>query len=73
MDPLILRLVAASVSISHRAGRIIRDIMKKGELGVVVKGKNDFQTEADRAAQRCIMASLHKQFPNVKVRHDLLS
>ncbi len=42
--------------------------MKKGELGVVVKGKNDFQTEADRAAQRCIMASLHKQFPNVKVR-----
>ncbi len=65
--PLILRLVAASVSISHKAGHIIRDIMKKGELGVVVKGKNDFQTEADRAAQRSIMASLHKQFPYVKV------
>ena len=35
--PVVSRLVAASVCISHRAGRIIRDIMKKGELGIIEK------------------------------------
>lgn len=35
--PLLLRLVAASISTSHRAGQIIRDIMQKGELGIVEK------------------------------------
>jgi len=67
MEPLITRLVAASVCISHRAGRVVRDIMSKGELGIVTKGKNDFQTEADRSAQRCILASLHKLFPKVAI------
>lgn len=32
-----------------------------------LQGKNDLQTEADRSAQRCIVASLHKQFPNVAI------
>ncbi|ELT98080.1 hypothetical protein CAPTEDRAFT_156570 [Capitella teleta] len=64
--PLLLRLVANSVSISHRVGNIVRDIMKKGELGIIDKGgKNDFQTEADRSGQRCILASLHRMFPKV--------
>lgn len=35
------------------------------------------QTEADRAAQRCIIASLHKQFPKVAIIgeevHEFLS
>lgn len=31
------------------------------------QGKNDFQTEADRSAQRCIVASLTHQFPGVKI------
>lgn len=31
------------------------------------KGKDDLQTEADRSVQRCIVASLSKQFPNVKI------
>jgi 3'-phosphoadenosine 5'-phosphosulfate (PAPS) 3'-phosphatase len=31
------------------------------------QGKNDLQTEADRSAQRCIIASLHKQFPKVSI------
>ena len=34
---------------------------------VLFQGKNDFQTEADRAGQRCIMASLHKQFPKISM------
>ncbi|XP_052275889.1 3'(2'),5'-bisphosphate nucleotidase 1-like isoform X2 [Dreissena polymorpha] len=66
--PLLMRLVSASVSVSYRAARIARDVLIKGDLGIVDKGgKNDLQTEADRSAQRCIIASLHKQFPNVAI------
>ncbi|KAL8614589.1 hypothetical protein ACOMHN_049402 [Nucella lapillus] len=68
--PLIMRILAASASVSNRAANIIRDIMKKGELGIVEKGKNDFQTEADRTAQRCIVMSLLKQFPKVAIRAE---
>ncbi|KAK3094082.1 hypothetical protein FSP39_023996 [Pinctada imbricata] len=66
-SPLIMRLVSASVAVSNRASGIIRDIMKSGNLGIVEKGKNDLQTEADRSAQRCIVASLHKRFPEVAI------
>ena len=31
------------------------------------QGKNDLQTEADRSAQRCIVASLTQQFPKIHV------
>ncbi|XP_023023790.1 3'(2'),5'-bisphosphate nucleotidase 1 [Leptinotarsa decemlineata] len=67
--PLILRLLASSVTAATRAGKIIKDVMTKGELGIVEKGleKNDVQTEADRSAQRCIVASLSKQFPDVTI------
>lgn len=41
--------------------------MKKGELGIVEKAKDDLQTEADRSAQRCIIASLHQLFPKVAI------
>lgn len=65
--PLLLRVIASSVNAATRAGKIIRDVMTKGELGIVDKGKNDPQTEADRSAQRCIIASLSRQFPNVAI------
>ncbi|XP_059488072.1 3'(2'),5'-bisphosphate nucleotidase 1 [Neocloeon triangulifer] len=65
--PLILRIVASSVSAANQAGKIIRDVMSKGELGIVDKGVNDLQTEADRTAQRCIVSSLSKQFPSIKI------
>lgn len=32
-----------------------------------MQGKDDLQTEADRSAQRCIVASLSNQFPNVRI------
>lgn len=35
--PLLLRVVANSVSITHKVGNIVRDIMKKGDLGIVDK------------------------------------
>ncbi|XP_071453738.1 3'(2'),5'-bisphosphate nucleotidase 1 isoform X2 [Hetaerina americana] len=66
-SPLILRVVATSVVVANRAGEIIRDIMSKGDLGIVEKGKNDLQTEADRSAQCSIIASLSSQFPGVKI------
>ncbi|XP_046433572.1 3'(2'),5'-bisphosphate nucleotidase 1 [Neodiprion fabricii] len=65
--PLLLRVVASSVTVAGRAGKIIRDVMTGGELNIVNKGKNDPQTEADRSAQRCIVASLSRQFPNVAI------
>ncbi|XP_049788643.1 3'(2'),5'-bisphosphate nucleotidase 1 [Schistocerca nitens] len=65
--PLLLRIVASSVNVANRAGKIIRDIMSQGELGIVEKGKNDLQTEADRSAQRCIISSLSQQFPAVTI------
>ena len=64
---LITRLVASSVTAATRAGKIIRDVMTKGELNIVVKGKNNLQTEADRSAQRCIITSLTQQFPGVTI------
>lgn len=65
--PLILRLVASSITAVNRAGKIIRDVMSQGDLGIVEKGKNDLQTEADRSAQRCIVTSLSRQFPSVTI------
>ncbi|RZC42604.1 3'(2'),5'-bisphosphate nucleotidase 1 [Asbolus verrucosus] len=65
--PMVLRLLASSVTAANRAGKIIRDIMSRGDLGIVDKGINDLQTEADRSAQRCIVASLTQQYPNLTI------
>lgn len=35
--PLVLRLVASSVTAATRAGKIIRDVMSRGDLGIVEK------------------------------------
>ncbi|XP_022913032.1 3'(2'),5'-bisphosphate nucleotidase 1 isoform X2 [Onthophagus taurus] len=64
---LVMRLLASSVVVANRAGKIIRDVMSRGDLGIVEKGKNDLQTEADRSAQRCIIASLSQQFPDIAI------
>lgn len=59
------RLVASSVRVSETAGRVIKDIMVNGDLKIVDKGngvKEDLQTEADRAAQYCIVKSLQEKF-----------
>ncbi|VDK42745.1 unnamed protein product [Anisakis simplex] len=59
------RLVACSVRVSETAGRVIKDIMRNGDLKIVDKGhggKEDFQTEADRSAQYCIIKSLQNKF-----------
>lgn len=33
----------------------------------MLQGKDDYQTEADRSAQRCIVASLSAQYPKVNI------
>ncbi|XP_042885589.1 3'(2'),5'-bisphosphate nucleotidase 1-like [Penaeus japonicus] len=66
--PLLSRLVSSSVAIASQAGHVIRDVMKKGDLGIVEKESvRDLQTEADRAAQRCIISSLNKCFPKITI------
>lgn len=67
---LLLRLVSASCVAARNAGQIVRDVMSKGQLGIVDKGHSslkDLQTEADRSAQRLIVRRLFRQFPDVKV------
>jgi len=65
---ILTQVLASSVAIADKAGEIVRDIMTKGDLGIVEKtGKDDLQTQADRSAQDCIIASLAKQFPNLTV------
>ncbi|XP_012275914.1 3'(2'),5'-bisphosphate nucleotidase 1 [Orussus abietinus] len=64
---LLTRIVASSVTVVTRAGKIIRDVMSKGELNIVDKGNNDLQTLADRSAQLCIVTSLRHQFPTISI------
>ncbi|KAI1295405.1 putative bisphosphate nucleotidase [Halotydeus destructor] len=64
----LLKLVSASVFAANQAGKIVRDVLKKGQLGIIDKGGlNNLQTEADRSAQQCIVQSLQKLFPGVPV------
>lgn len=63
----LVRLVAHSVCTVAKAGKIIRDVLSKGRMNIVDKGNYDFQTEADRSVQRCIITSLNQQFPNITI------
>jgi len=67
-SPPVARVMAASVTVADKAAEIIRGIMRAGDLGIVEKtGANDLQTEADRSAQRCIVANLARQFPKLTI------
>jgi len=64
---LLLRVIANTVSTVDRVGLIVKEVMHSGKLGIVDKAVDDLQTEADRSAQRCIVASLAKNFPKITV------
>uniref|UniRef100_A0A6G1SFP9 3'(2'),5'-bisphosphate nucleotidase 1 n=1 Tax=Aceria tosichella TaxID=561515 RepID=A0A6G1SFP9_9ACAR len=64
---VMLRLLSSVVSVAGRAGGEVRRVTKSGMLGVVDKGVQDYQTEADRVAQRMIVASLNKKFPKCTI------
>eukprot|EP00095_Tigriopus_kingsejongensis_P004749 snap_masked-scaffold510_size151595-processed-gene-0.10 protein:Tk04749 transcript:snap_masked-scaffold510_size151595-processed-gene-0.10-mRNA-1 annotation:"nucleotidase 4f8" len=66
--PWVSQVLANSVSVTRQAASIVRDIMASGQLGVVEKtGINDLQTQADRSAQDCIVASLRANFPGLTI------
>lgn len=65
--PVMLQLISSAVSIAKRAGSEVRRITKTGALGVVDKGVHDYQTEADRVAQRLIVVNLMKRFPKTTI------
>lgn len=61
--PVMLRVLSSAVRVASRAGAEVRKITKTGQLDVIDKGIQDYQTEADRTAQRMIVASLTSKFP----------
>ncbi|XP_022708551.1 3'(2'),5'-bisphosphate nucleotidase 1-like isoform X2 [Varroa jacobsoni] len=63
----LLKAVASAVVTVDSAGRIIKEVLHSGSLGIVDKATDDLQTEADRSAQKCIVASLGKRFPKMKI------
>jgi len=65
---VLLDVLSSSVAIADRAGEIVRDVLRQGDLGIVEKtGADDLQTQADRSAQNCILASLAAQYPGLTV------
>nr|VZI31319.1 unnamed protein product [Spirometra erinaceieuropaei] len=58
-------LPADKVTLAKEAAFIIRKVCSGGQLGIVEKGVNDLQTQADRSAQHCIVSSLSQKFPGL--------
>ncbi|VDP85076.1 unnamed protein product [Echinostoma caproni] len=65
--PVLMRVLASSVHLAARASTIVRTVLASKDLEIVDKGVNDLQSRADRDAQRCIVGSLTKTFPGLKV------
>jgi myo-inositol-1(or 4)-monophosphatase len=63
-------LLNIAVRAARRAGEIIvRSLNRADTLTVTAKGRNDFVTEVDRAAEQEIIASIRKSYPD----HALLA
>ena len=65
--PLLSRLVAASVNISQKSARILREIKASGQLNIKEKEANDYVTKADFQSQLNIIKSLEHLFPKLKL------
>ncbi|XP_075253016.1 3'(2'),5'-bisphosphate nucleotidase 1-like [Convolutriloba macropyga] len=59
------RVLATSVNLAKKAGQIARDVRLSGDLSIVEKGVQDFQTEADRKSQELIIGTLSKLYPKL--------
>ncbi len=64
--PLLSRLIAASVNISQKSARILRDVKQSGNLNIQEKQANDYVTKADFQSQLNIIKSLEHLFPKLK-------
>jgi hypothetical protein len=67
--PFLIRLVSSSVAIANRAGIVIRDVLKKGELGIVnkvTKLSQPYKYKAYQICQTIRQLSLFKRPPLTK-------
>merc|ERR1712018_139604 len=61
-------ILGTSIKAANHAGKMVRDVMQGGDLGIVEKtGADDLQTAADRAANAIILGSLTRAIPNLEV------
>ncbi len=57
-------LLNVAVMAARRAGNtLIRKMVNLDKLKVEVKGRNDYVSDADRAAEKAVIACIHKHYP----------
>jgi len=58
-------LLNIAIGAARRAGDVIvRSLDRVGALVVSEKGRNDFVSEVDRAAEQVVIAAIHKAYPS---------
>ncbi|HLT92593.1 MAG TPA: inositol monophosphatase family protein [Woeseiaceae bacterium] len=58
-------LLNVAVMAAHRGGdTLIRSLNQLDRIKVELKGRNDFVSEVDRAAERAVIATIHKHYPD---------
>ncbi len=58
-------LLNVAVMAAHRGGdTLIRSLNKLDKIKVELKGRNDFVSEVDRAAERAVIDAIHKHYPD---------
>ncbi len=58
-------LLNVAVMAARRAGNsLMRNLVKLDSLAVEMKGRNDYVSEADRAAEREVIDTIHKHYPD---------
>ena len=58
-------LLNVAVMAAHRGGdTLIRSLNKLDKVKVELKGRNDFVSEIDRAAERAVIGAIHKHYPD---------
>ena len=58
-------LLNVAVMAARRAGgTLIRNLVKVEKLKIEQKGRNDYVTEADYAAERAVIEIIHKHYPD---------
>lgn len=58
-------LLNVAVMAAHRGGdTLIRSLKKLDKIKVETKGRNDFVSEADRIAERAVIDTIHKHYPD---------
>ena len=62
-------LEQVAIDAALRAGRLLSESFRAGNLNVETKGVHDFVTEIDRAAERLVLETIRSAFPD----HDIMA